>query len=77
MPDDPPTRRASPRYLRFLVTGALVGVVVALVLTVGRAGQVEQPWVLFLYLAVVLAVVGGILGGLVAVVLDAWRARRP
>ena len=76
MPPAPQTRR-SPRYLRFLVTGALVGVVVALVLTVGRAGQVEQPWVLFLYLAVVLAVVGGILGGLVAVVLDAWRARRP
>ena len=76
MPHEPQTRR-SPRYLRFLVTGALVGVLVALVLTVRRSGSVEQPGVLFLYLAVVLAVVGGILGGLVAVVLDAWRARRP
>jgi len=55
----------------------LVGVLVAAVLTVRRAGQVEQPGVLFLYLAIVLGVVGGILGGLVAVVLDARRARRP
>jgi hypothetical protein len=76
VPDLPKTRR-SPRYLRFLVTGALVGVLVAVVLTLRRAGQVEQPWVLFLYLAIVLGVVGGILGGLVAVVLDARRARRP
>ena len=76
MPQLPKSRR-SPRYLRFLVTGALVGVLVAVVLTLRRAGQVEQPWVLFLYLAIVLGVVGGILGGLVAVVLDARRARRP
>ena len=76
MPHEPQTRR-SPRYLRFLVTGALVGVLVALVLTVRRSGSVEQPGVLFLYLAIVLGVVGGILGGLAAVVLDARRARRP
>ena len=76
MPHEPQTRR-SPRYLRFLVTGAFVGVLVAVGLTLRRAGQVEQPWVLFLYLAIVLGVVGGILGGLAAVVLDARRARRP
>ena len=75
-PQSPRTRR-SPRYLRFLGTGALVGVLVALVLTLRRSGQVEQPWVLFLYLAIVLGVVGGILGGLAAVVLEARRARRP
>ena len=75
--EQPPKAGRSPRYLRFLVTGGLVGVLVGLVLTVGRAGQVEQPWVLFLYLAIVLGVVGGILGGLVAVVLDSRRARRP
>ena len=75
----PATRRTrrSPRYLRFLVTGGLAGVLVAALLTVRRAGQAEQPWVLFLYLAIVLAVVGGILGGLVAVVLESRRARRP
>jgi len=72
-----PQTRRSPRYLRFLVTGGFAGVLLGLVLTVGRSGQVEQPWVLFLYLAIVLGVVGGILGGLVAVVLESWRARRP
>ena len=72
-----PQARRSPRYLRFLVTGALAGVLLGVVLTVGRSGQVERPWVLFLYLAIVLGVVGGILGGLVAVVLESWRARRP
>ena len=76
MPHVPPTRR-TPRYLPFLGTGALVGVLVAAVLTLRRAGQVEQPWVLFLYLAIVLGVVGGILGGLAAVVLESRRARRP
>ena len=73
----PSESRRSPRYLRFLVTGGLVGVLVGLVMTVLRSGQVEQPWVLFLYLAIVLGVVGGIFGGLVAVVLEARRARRP
>jgi hypothetical protein len=72
-----PSTRRSPRYLRFLGTGGLGGVVAAAVLTVERSGQVEQPWVLFLYLAIVLAVVGGILGGLAAVVLDARAGRRP
>ena len=76
MPQQPESAR-SPRYLRFLVTGGLTGMLVGLVLTAARAGQVEQPWVLFLYLAIVLGVVGGILGGLVAVVLEARRARRP
>lgn len=75
--EQPSQARRSPRYLRFLVTGGLAGVLVGLVLTLGRAGQVERPWVLFLYLAIVLGVVGGILGGLVAVVLESWRARRP
>ena len=74
-PQSPRTRR-SPRYLRFLGTGALIGVLVAVVLTVGRSGQVEQPGALLLYLAIVLGVVGGILGGLAAVVLEARRARR-
>jgi len=75
-PQSPRTGR-SPRYLRFLGTGALVGVLVAAVLTERRAGQVEQPWVLFVYLAIVLGVVFGILGGLAAVVLESRRARRP
>ncbi len=74
MPDQrPTTRRASPRYLRFLGTGGLVGVLAATVLTLRKADQVEQPWVLFLYLTIVLAVIGGLLGGLIAVVLESRR----
>jgi len=69
----PTTRRASPRYLRFLVTGGLVGVLVATALTVRRSDQVEQPWVLFLYLALMLGAIGALLGGLVAVVLESRR----
>ena len=70
---DPPVRRRSPRYLRFLVTGGLVGVLVSLVLTVARSGQVEQPLDLFLYLGLLLGAIGGLLGGLVAVVLESRR----
>ena len=74
MPDQrPTTRRASPRYLRFLVTGGLAGVLASLVLTVQRSNQVEQPWVLFLYLALMLGAIGALLGGLVAVVLESRR----
>ena len=69
----PDTRRASPRYLRFLLTGGAVGVLVGLVLTIGRADVVEQPWVLFFYLALLLGAIGALLGGLVAVVLESRR----
>jgi len=69
----PETRRASPRYLRFLVTGGLVGLTTAAVLALRRADVVEQPWVLFFYLALLLGAIGALLGGLVAVVLEARR----
>ena len=42
-------------------------------LTVRRSDQVEQPWVLFLYLALMLGAIGALLGGLVAVVLESRR----
>jgi len=69
----PETRRASPRYLRFLVTGGLVGLLAAAVLALRRTDVVEQPWVLFFYLALLLGAIGALLGGLVAVVLEARR----
>ena len=72
-----PVVRRSPRYLRFLVTGGLVGVLVAAVLALLRSGQVEEPWVLFLYLSILFAAIGGLLGGLIAVVLESWRRPRP
>ena len=46
---------------------------VAAVLTLRKADLIEQPWVLFLYLTIVLAVIGGLLGGLIAVVLESRR----
>ena len=73
MPDERPTRRASPRYLRFLVTGGLVGVMAGLVLSVQRSGQVEQPLALFFYLGLLLGAIGALLGGLAAVVLESRR----
>ena len=69
----PETRRASPRYLRFLITGGLVGILAAAILALRRADVVEQPWVLFFYLALLLGAIGALLGGLVAVVLEARR----
>jgi hypothetical protein len=73
VPEVPETRRRSPRYLRFLVSGGLVGVIVSLVLTVARAGQVEQPLYLFLYLGLLLGAIGALLGGLAAVLLEGRR----
>jgi hypothetical protein len=69
-----PVRRA-PRYGAFLVTGAVVGVVIAVVSglsgpsdpSVGRGALVG-------YLAMALGLLGGLVGGAVAVVLD--RVRR-
>lgn len=64
-----PARR--PRYGRFLATGALLGVLAAVVLASlapQRGGY--DPSDLVLYLSVVLALVGALLGGLVAVLLE-------
>jgi hypothetical protein len=46
---------------------------VSLVLTVARAGQVEQPLYLFLYLGLLLGAIGALLGGLAAVLLEGRR----
>jgi hypothetical protein len=71
------TRRPAPRYLSFLVSGALVGVLVTLVVVAVRGSAVERPSVLFFYLGILLAGVGALLGGLVAVVIESrGRSRR-
>lgn len=62
--------RRNPRYPAFLTTGAVVGVMIAVVLTLSRTSNVEEPARLFAYLASVLAGLGALLGGVVAVVVE-------
>jgi uncharacterized membrane protein len=64
------TRRRAPRYLSFLLSGALLGVLVTAVVVAVRASAVERPELLFFYLGIVLGGVGALLGGLVAVALE-------
>ena len=64
-----PARRGSPRYLRFLLTGALLGLAVTVVVVLARGDAVERPVVLLFYLGLVLAGVGALVGGLVSVLL--------
>ena len=62
----PETRRRLPRYPAFLVSGAAVGLVAALILALGPgAGVDDQPRLL--------AYLGALLGGLVAVLIEARR----
>lgn len=63
------TRRASPRYLRFLLTGGLAGLLATVVVVLVRGDLVERPVVLFFYLGLLLAGIGALLGGLLAVLL--------
>lgn len=72
LPGEPRTGR-TPRYLRFLVTGALAGLLAATVLVLVRGDLVDSPTILFLYLSLVLSGVGALLGAVVAVLLEARR----
>jgi MFS family permease len=68
--------RRAPRYKVFLATGALIGLVVALV--TGSAGPVDPQTgraKLIGYLAMGLILLGGLLGGLVAVALERFSRR--
>jgi hypothetical protein len=61
-------RRREPRYAAFLVTGAALGVLVALVASLTTSGDgAYSRGAVFGYVAVVLGVVGALLGGVVAV----------
>lgn len=63
--------RRAPRYAPFVTTGALVGLVAAVVLVLALP-PVDQlgTWSAFGYLALLLGLVGGLVGAAVAVVLD-------
>ncbi|KQR08639.1 histidine kinase [Cellulomonas sp. Leaf334] len=86
---EPATVRHAPKYGAFIVTGALVGIVVALVLV--AVVRPEVPWVAdgsgfisFLdgegavrtVMAVAGGVLGGFLGGLAAVLADRRSVRK-
>ena len=60
--------------MRFLGTGAAVGLALTVVTVLVRGNGVERPVVLFFYLGLLLIGVGALIGGLVAVLLPAGRA---
>ncbi len=68
----------SPRYSAFLITGAVAGLVVAVLATLaGPAGPGVSRGPLLGYLAVLLGLLGGLVGGVVALLLDRrTRSRR-
>jgi hypothetical protein len=65
--------RRSPRYIAFLGTGAVVGVVAGIVLALGPGAGVDDKVRLLAYLCALLAGLGALLGGVVALVLEGRR----
>ncbi|SIN86675.1 hypothetical protein [Agromyces cerinus] len=71
------TVRRAPRYSRFMTLGALVGAVVALILTVSfPANDDFDKGQVFGFLLLACAAIGLALGALVALVIDRATARR-
>jgi uncharacterized membrane protein len=74
---DTVTVRRAPRYSRFLALGALVGAVVALILTVSFPANDEfDKGQVFGFLLLACAAIGLALGALVALLIDRATARR-
>ena len=76
--------RRAPRYGRFITLGALVGAVVALILTFSFSGQPAYPELelgfdkgqVFGFLLLLCATIGAALGAVVALLIDRGSARR-
>jgi hypothetical protein len=68
-----PVSRRSPRYQAFLVTGAVVGVLAAVVLVLGPGADVTARFRLLAYLSALLGGLGALLGGLAAVLVEGRR----
>ena len=65
--------RRNPRYVAFLGTGAVLGLVAALLLTLGPGSGVDDQVRLLAYLSALLAGLGALVGGAVAVLLEGRR----
>jgi len=82
--DDVVTVRRAPRYGRFITLGALVGAVVALLLTFAFSGQPAQPELelgfdrgqVFGFLLLLCATIGAALGAVAALLIDRGSAKR-
>ena len=68
------SQRRRPRYLSFLLTGGLVGLVATVVLVLGPGSGVDNRGRLFLFLGIMMMGLGALLGGALAVVIE--RPRR-
>jgi peptidoglycan/LPS O-acetylase OafA/YrhL len=69
--------RRSPKILQFLITGAVVGAIVALILTLSFPPNDEfSPIQVFGFLLLICVVAAGILAGLAAIITDAILSRR-
>lgn len=74
---EPGTMRRAPRYRAFVVTGALLGLVVAaVVVLVGPAGGELGRGPVLVFVGLTLALVGGLGGALVAALADRATRRR-
>ncbi|WP_242609629.1 hypothetical protein [Agromyces ramosus] len=82
--DDVVTVRRAPRYGRFITLGALLGAVVALIVTFAFSGQPAQPELelgfdrgqVFGFLLLLCATIGAALGAVVALLIDRGSAKR-
>ena len=82
--DDVVTVRRAPRYGRFITLGALVGALVALLLTFAISGQPAQPELelgfdrgpVFGFLLLLCATIGAALGAVAALLIDRGSAKR-
>jgi hypothetical protein len=67
---DQPARVRRPRYLAFLGTGTVVGLLVSVVLALSAADSAGPTRRLLFYLAILLGGLGALAGGAVAVWLE-------
>ncbi|MFF1881648.1 hypothetical protein ACFVVC_09305 [Pseudarthrobacter sp. NPDC058196] len=71
------TVRRAPKYVPFLVVGALLGVVAAAVVAYGVPGDTTfDPGAVFGFFLVMFAAVGAILGAALALLLDRRSVKR-